>query len=168
MYLKSTLSPPGSSFFTIFDVLERFQKIRRPSACQNIHWGRFTSPYPLRPGHLAARVCHQFVHSDSFVKMGAKFSSNPKILPRGVVQAHFGSIFGHLKLKRIGCKLLGVPREGGSFLHGKASPLDVQRALCTVKPALLDVQRTLCTAAPRWECQSLYNILDPGPSNHPF
>ena len=27
MHLKSTLSPPGSSFFMIFDVLERFQKI---------------------------------------------------------------------------------------------------------------------------------------------
>ena len=25
-------------------------------ACQTIHWGRFTSPYPLRPGLLAAKL----------------------------------------------------------------------------------------------------------------
>ena len=28
--------------------------------------------------------------------------------------------------------------------------MNVQMALCTVKPALLDVQVALCTSAPRW------------------
>ena len=30
------------------------------------------------------------------------------------------------------------------------SPMNVQSALCTVKPALFDVQGALCTSAPRW------------------
>jgi hypothetical protein len=41
--------------------------------------------------------------------------------------------------------------RAGSLLYVKGvfktAPLDVQMALCTIRPALLDVQRALCTFA---------------------
>ena len=120
-------------------------------ACQNIHWGRFTSPYPLRPGHPATKVSTQFVYSHSIRKMGAKFGSNRKILPRGDPC----QLWGQLKFKRIGSQLLVLnqawrpPSRTEGLLDVEEDILDVQKALRTYRSppgrteSFLDVQKTL-------------------------
>ena len=125
--------------------------------------GGFLPPTPLRPGHLAAKVCPQFLYSHSIVKMGAKFGSNRKILPRGGSDPLWVQLLRILNLSELGANFWGAQGKGEAYCTVRPSPLDVQRALFTVKPALLDVQRTLCTLAPRWGCQSLYIYWTHGP-----
>ena len=57
-------------------------KIRRPSAFQSLYWGRFTSFFPLLPGHHAAKVCTHFAYSHSIREMGPNWAQTQKILRR--------------------------------------------------------------------------------------